>query len=406
MRFLFVSAQLAPHLDWGGYLATAVELAKRGHEVVWASGVEVAPLVQVHGIGFHPLAETGWRWPPPPPIERRDVGSQEELQQLRGKRAIDQWLDEERVIAATVELVGLIRRSRPHVLVTEMFVAAAGLAAEMTETPLVVAGWPAHAPGDAPASDPLVVYGRRRLDRIIERLDIAGVNFTTSGPPALCSPRLHVTYWSPAWFAGAKLLPQTQHVGGSAPPALPPLAELPHPEDRPWVVITLGTSFNDDPNFFQMAAQATVRLGCAPIILLGEDDPKRLQDMKAQLAGRLPIEATVWGRVPLAAVLPYTNAAIHHGGAGMTHALVTQAVPQIVSPHAADQQRQALGVQRTGVGVAVAPREVTVDRLEGALASLLPDLSPFRARAAALAAEFASLGGPAAAADLLISFQR
>jgi UDP:flavonoid glycosyltransferase YjiC (YdhE family) len=90
----------------------------------------------------------------------------------------------------------------------------------------------------------------------------------------------------------------------------------------------------------------------------------------------------------------------------MTHALVTQAVPQIVSPHAADQQRQALGVQRTGVGVAVAPREVTVDRLEGALASLLPDLSPFRARAAALAAEFASLGGPAAAADLLISFQR
>ncbi len=402
MRFLFVSAQLAPHLDWGGYLATGVELAKQGHEVAWASGSEVAPLVQAAGIGFYALAETGWRWPPPPPIEPGSVGSEAELQRLRGERAIDQWLDEDRVVSAAVELVGLIRRLRPHVLATEMFVAAAGLAAEMTETPLVVAGWPAHAPGATPAGDPLLVYSRRRLDRIIERLDITGVNFTVSGPPALCSPHLHVTYWSPTWFAGAKLLPQTRHVGGSSPPALAPLAELPPPEDRPWVVITLGTSFNEDPAFFEMAAQAAARLGCTPIILLGDNDEERRRAMKARLAGRLAIEAAVCGHVPLAAVLPYAAAAIHHGGAGMTHAFVTHSVPQVVSPHAADQQRQALGVQRTGVGIAMPPREITVDRLEGALAGLLPDLSPFRMRAAALAAEFASLGGPPAAAELLL----
>lgn len=403
MRFLFVSAQLPPHLDWGGYLATAVELASQGHDVAWASGVEVAGLVQAAGIAFHPLDETGWRWPPPPPIDRRNVSSDAELQRLRGERAIDQWLDEERVVAATVELVGLLRRFQPHMIVAEMFIAAAGLAAEMTGIPFVVAGWPAHAPGATSASDPLLVYARRRLDRIVEQLDITGANFTTNGPPALLSPWLHVTYWSSSWFAGAKLLPQTRHVGGMAPTPLSPLAELPDPEDRPWVLITLGTSFNDDTAFFLMAAQAAARLGCAPIVLLGDDEPQRIRQMKELLAGQLPLEACVCGYAPLAAVLPYTAAAIHHGGAGMTHALVTHAIPQVVSPHAADQQRQALGVQRTGVGVTVAPRDVTVERLENALAGLLPDLSPFRARAEALKAEFAALGGPPAAAKLLLS---
>ena len=42
MRILCISAQLPGHLDWGGYLATAAELARRGHEVLWTSGIAVA----------------------------------------------------------------------------------------------------------------------------------------------------------------------------------------------------------------------------------------------------------------------------------------------------------------------------------------------------------------------------
>ena len=62
MRFLFVSAQLPGHLDWGGYLATAVALKRRGHAVLWASGAAVNGLVMATGVEFHELAETGWRW--------------------------------------------------------------------------------------------------------------------------------------------------------------------------------------------------------------------------------------------------------------------------------------------------------------------------------------------------------
>ena len=46
MRILCVSAQLPGHLDWGGYLATAAELARRGHDMLWTSGIAVAE--QVH----------------------------------------------------------------------------------------------------------------------------------------------------------------------------------------------------------------------------------------------------------------------------------------------------------------------------------------------------------------------
>ncbi len=115
----------------------------------------------------------------------------------------------------------------------------------------------------------------------------------------------------------------------------------------------------------------------------------------------MPESARVHETVDFAAILPHVAAAIHHGGAGTTHALVTHAIPQIVVPHAGDQLQQALGVVRTGVGAHVPARAVTPQLLADALAQLLPAKSPQRAKAQSLRAEFAGLGGADAAADLL-----
>ena len=62
---------------------------------------------------------------------------------------------------------------------------------------------------------------------------------------------------------------------------------------------------------------------------------------------------------------------------------------------------QAQGVARTGMGFHIAPRQATATNLAAALAEILPDLSPHRARAEQLANEFHALGGPPAAADAL-----
>jgi UDP:flavonoid glycosyltransferase YjiC (YdhE family) len=187
--------------------------------------------------------------------------------------------------------------------------------------------------------------------------------------------------------------PQTAHVGG----LLPHVAEasllesgLPSPDDAPWILITLGTSFNVDPNFFIAAAHAADQLGCLPLLALGAPlEAAWVQTMRP----RMPKSARLYPHLDFASTLPHVAAAIHHGGAGTTHALVVHAVPQLVVPHAADQMRQAQGVMRSGVGHFLPAKEVTIPRLVELLAQTLPDRSPERAQALALQKEFAALGG-------------
>ncbi|MFN8443230.1 MAG: glycosyltransferase [Caldilineaceae bacterium] len=395
MRILCVSAPLPGHLDWGGYLATAAELQRRGHTLLWASGKAVVAPIQQAGVPFHLLAETGWRWPPPAPLPPPTPENQEQWQRVRTLRALDQWLEVDRVQAAVEALYDLARQWRAEVILSEMFVAAAGIVAEMANIPLIVAGWPAQAV-KLRRPDSLIDEARQRLDHLLKYNQVDGINWSPVGPPTLLSPDLHLSYWSPSWFEVESMLEQTRHVGGVATAALPPDPSFPSVDDRPWVLITLGTSFGNDPNFFVAAAHATDRLGCIPIVVLGGQIVG--ESVKALLS-KLPVSTQVRQQVDFQAVLPYTAAAIHHGGAGTTHALVTRAVPQILVPHAADQQRQAQGVVRSGVGLAFAAKEVTIELLEDALAAILPDLSSYRSAALQLRDEFAQLGGVEAAAQ-------
>lgn len=399
MRVLCLSAPLPGHVDWGGYLPTAVELQRRGHEVLWVSGQPIAALIAQSGLPFAAIETTGWRWPPPAPLAPGST-SDSDYQRLRAERALDQWLDPALVTRAVEQVTDIAERFRPQLIVSEMFVAAAGVVAEQRGFPLVVAGWPAHAVSAGAVQSELMASARRRLQQILERSHADGINFTTAGPPGLLSPHLHISYWSPSWFAGAALLPQTLHVGGSAPPPEPADPTLPSPDDRPWVLITLGTTFGNDLDFFVMATHAVAQLGATPIVALGGQLPDA---QRTELLTRLPATAVLRERVRFASVLPYTAGAIHHGGAGVTHALAVHAIPQIVVPHAADQHRQALGVERSGAGLSMPPRTVTVNALVDALAQCLPDLSPLRARALALKAELATLGGAQAAAQMMES---
>jgi hypothetical protein len=405
MRILCLSAQLGGHLDWGGYLATAVELQRRGHQLLWASGIAVAGQIERAGIPFHGLLETGWRWPPPPPLVSENEDDPQLIQQQRQLRALDQWLDAERVSKATEEISALVAHFQPDLILSEMFVAAAALVAEQHNIPLVVMGWPAPVAQSMTGADMMATIARKRLDDLLARFALSGVNWTNEGPPALASPLLHITYWSPSWFAGMAMAPQTVHVGGKRPhaaavdvAALLPESGLIAPADAPWVLITLGTSFNVDPNFFIMAAHAANELGCLPLIAVGAPlEAGWIQAMKP----RLPAGAVVRAYLDFGVFLPHVSAAIHHGGAGTTHALVIHAVPQIVVPHAADQMRQAQGVMRSRVGHYLPAKDATSEIMVKMLAQVLPDRSPLRAQAIVLQAEFAALGGVPAAADYI-----
>ena len=406
MRILAASAQLPGHLDWGGYLDTAVELARRGHQVWWASGDAVRSPIERTGLAFHQLTETGWRWPPPPPLTMPPDMDAETQQRLRAERALDQWLDVDRVSRAVTELLAAGQAFQPDLVLGENFMSAAAIVAERLDVPFAVVGWPAY---QAEISDATVVISemaRERLDAILQKFGASGTNWTRSGPPALLSPHLHLTFWCPRWYSSLSFLPQTVHVGGraKAPPQLDaqdPSAQLLNLEaiaDLPWVLITLGTSFQLDPNFFIAASHAAERVGALPLVVLGGQwPPAELQRLRTGLAR----SAVVLGRVEFAAVLPAVGAAIHHGGAGTTHALARHGVPQIVVPHAADQMHQAHGVTRSQVGVGIRPQHVTIDALAQLLTEMLTEDSAYQQNALALQKEMATLGGISRAADLL-----
>jgi UDP:flavonoid glycosyltransferase YjiC (YdhE family) len=405
MKILCVSAQLPGHLDWGGYLATAATLRQRGHDVLWASGAAVAPLAERALVPFHGMLETGWRWPPPPPLTPDANTDAQTRQHIRQLRALDQWLEVERVAQATEELGALAAQFQPDLILSEMFVAAAALVAEQYKVPFVVVGWPAPSGQTTTGADLMVAVARKRQEELLDRFSLSGTNWTSGGPPALCSPRLHITYWSPSWFAGVETGNQTVHTGGLRPSIEFPQPDptLPSPEDAPWALITLGTSFNVDPNFFIAATHAADQLGCVPLVALGERvDAPWVEKMRS----RLPKSTVMRSHLDFDAYLPYVSAAVHHGGAGTTHALVVHAVPQIVVPHAADQMRQAQGIMRSGAGFYLPAKEVTVPRLVDALAQVIPDLSPIRAHTIALQAEFAALGGVPAAANQIEAMLR
>jgi len=417
MRFLFVSAQLPGHLDWGGFLDTAVALQQRGHKVLWATGAEVASILQQADISLHVMEQTGWRWPPPAPLQPDPKQSKAEVHQARAERALDQWLDIRRVGPAVEDLLHVCQTFRPDVIVAENFMSAAAIAAEVINVPFAVAGWPAFQAHTTPKTQMIAALARKRLDSLKKQFTVTGRNWTTVGAPALLSPWLHLSYWSPSWFDGVTLLEQTAHVGGQAQvvdslPKDDPSAMLLNGElidtaltdtastdkelimDAPWVFVTLGTSFADDPNFFIAATHAIEQVEAIPIVALGYTSVQKLRE-------RLAPSSIVLEQINFGAVLPSISAAIHHGGAGTTHALVTHAVPQIVVPHAADQMHQAHGVARSEVGIGIRPQNVTIAALAQVLDHMLLETSNFQRNAQRLQAEFAQLGGIQRAADLL-----
>ena len=283
--------------------------------------------------------------------------------------------------------------------------------AEQLNVPFAVAGWPAADIDVTPANQPVVELGRNRLNQLLHRFSVTGRNWTGSGPAALRSSHLHISYWSSSWYTGIELGKQTVHVGGKAKSidldrvdsatldstsaALLNIEEI---TELPWVFITLGTSFTDDVNFFIAASHAAEALGAVPILALGGRPDHQTM---AQLNAKAARSSVLVDRVNFDYILPMVGASIHHGGAGTTHAMVTHAVPQIVVPHAADQMHQAHGVSRSGVGVGIRPQHVSVEALAQILEEMLVEDSGFQLNARSIQNEFAGLGGVEKAATLL-----
>ena len=166
------------------------------------------------------------------------------------------------------------------------------------------------------------------------------------------SPLLHLVACSPALMRVPPDLPPTTHVTGAwldRSPLSPLPAEVESflADDAPPIVIAFGSMAGAAADEMTAAIRAMLDGGRRVVVQGGgaETSPNLLRI----------------GAVDHRALFPRAVLAVHHGGAGTTHAVVAAGVPSVVVPHVGDQRYWADRLHRLGV----APEPIALRSLRG-----------------------------------------
>ncbi len=166
------------------------------------------------------------------------------------------------------------------------------------------------------------------------------------------------------------------------------------PSDRPWVHVTEGTSHYQDPFLLKAAA---IGLAGEPLEAIlttgGKRDPASI--VAAPAAN---VHVTRW--LSHGELLPRCAAVVTTGGPATIMAALVAGVPLVVVPTTWDKPDNARRVVEAGVGIRLAPKRCTPERLRDAVREVLLDRA-YAARARQAAKNLAVAPGPDGAVQLL-----
>lgn len=166
--------------------------------------------------------------------------------------------------------------------------------------------------------------------------------------------------------------------------------------DRPTLLISLGTVFNNWPEFFKTCITAFGGDEWNVVMVIGSNvDPETL--------GPLPANFEVSAYVPQLDVLRKARAFITHGGMNSTMEALHLGVPFVVIPQMMEQTATALRVQKLNLGRYLPRPEVTAATLRHALADVLAD-ETIRENMARMRDDVQGAGGARKAADGILSY--
>jgi MGT family glycosyltransferase len=166
--------------------------------------------------------------------------------------------------------------------------------------------------------------------------------------------------------------------------------------DKPLVYASFGTVWYAQPDLFRMVAQAADALGLQVVAVIGA-----LID--TALVQELPASTVAVRYAPQLRLLERAAVCVTHGGANTVAEALHFGVPQLAIPLCTDQPVNGHFVARSGAGVSILPRDLTVERCREALASLVAPGSPYRATAERLKAATRRRDGAAVAAERIAS---
>lgn len=412
-RFFFVSIPATGHVH--PTLPIVQALMKRGHEVGYASGPNVAqtvaPLVtRYFSAGPEVTAEDALtRWP--------------QLGRLRGKRRLDFMAREVMFpFAATAarEVLDAVASWQPDVLVFDSFTHLASIVANTSGLPwattTVIPGLMeskgAHPFGiglpyppsplqrlTTPLFWPLLRFAARRHDPQFNAIRAEfglppvrdGFLKSTQSPflvLALMPPECEYprqTWPSQVHFVGPSLWDRPQDY------AIPGWLEA-LPNERPLVYATIGTVQSIYQSaFFGTLFDAARGLDADMVVTTGGNP----SDLPAP-----PCNVRVERYVPNSVIIPKAQIVVHHGGASSTIGTLLHGKPAVVVPFADDQPDNAQRVRWLGAGTTVDPFNVSTGALRGAIETALTSTA-MHERAASLSKRLRQYDAGQTAAELL-----
>lgn len=165
---------------------------------------------------------------------------------------------------------------------------------------------------------------------------------------------------------------------------------------KPLLYSSLGTAFNNWPEYYPILFDAVKDLDINVFAALGEVDADSLKD--------IPPNVEVGQMVPQLDILSQASVFITHAGMGGTGESIYYGVPMIAIPQMDEQAITANLIEQRGLGIAFPDKSsITSAALKEAIEKILTDES-YRSTAAEYSQDMKSLGGAKASADAIMNF--
>ena len=167
-------------------------------------------------------------------------------------------------------------------------------------------------------------------------------------------------------------------------------------DGKPLLYSSLGTAFNNWPEYYPILFDAVRDLDIHVFAALGSIDPASLRDV--------PANVELGQMVPQLDILSQASVFITHAGMGGTGEAIYYGVPMIAIPQMDEQAVTAGQIEKLGLGIAFHGKDgVTSQSLKMAIERILQEDS-YRETLQAFSADMRSLGGAKASADALVRF--
>jgi UDP:flavonoid glycosyltransferase YjiC (YdhE family) len=360
---------------WPGYghLLPMVPLARAaqraGHQVLVATGPDLADVTRELGLDFRPAGMTIDEVRAQVPSDVSVAGRSPAFDVAFAAR----YVFGPGALSRAIDLLDIVPAWQPDLIVHDTVELGATIAAETFGVPHVTHG---YGPMSAVTADLVTATGAfvEEADVPDPALDAFGAPYLDVSPPGLAQ------VITEPWKDVRPLRPSAGEANGDLRPAL---ADLPHDDT---VYLTLGTAPHRSYDVFGSVLDACARMPVNVVVTTG---PRSEPDRVA--AGRPAVLARRY--LAQASVLPYCRAVVSHAGAGTMLGALCHGLPQLCLPQKTDQPLNAAALVPTGAALALEPGQVTAESVAESLRCLLDDPS-YAANAGVLRDRIGSMPSP------------